>query len=59
MFYAGWVFHPAFRAPGPGAPPPDASTGLWFHPVTRATCTHAQARRPPAADPNPPAAAAP
>eukprot|EP00969_Alexandrium_andersonii_P210136 9282732-Alexandrium_andersonii.AAC.1 len=46
MFYAGWAFHPRVFAPEAGAPPVDVTTGVWFHPITRATCTHAQARRP-------------
>eukprot|EP00969_Alexandrium_andersonii_P056790 2503935-Alexandrium_andersonii.AAC.1 len=46
MFHAGWVFHPGVFAPEPGAPAVDVATGVWYHPVTQATCTHAQARRP-------------
>eukprot|EP00969_Alexandrium_andersonii_P047832 2099205-Alexandrium_andersonii.AAC.1 len=46
MFHAGWVFHPGVFAPGPGAQAVDVATGVWYHPITQATCTHAQARRP-------------
>eukprot|EP00969_Alexandrium_andersonii_P335639 14834602-Alexandrium_andersonii.AAC.1 len=50
MYHAGWVSHPGVFTPGPGVEATDVAMGVWYHPVTQAVCTHAQAPRPPQVD---------
>ena len=50
MVWAGWVFYPGVYPGASGAAGPSVDVGVWFHPILRVGCPHAQARCPPAGE---------